>query len=148
MEAAKEARLKEVIRTEEASLEFRKDQQIKTLKEEETRELNELKLKEDLAREELRRKQEDLIRIQNAEKCVSKEFSEQEKEVTKEFKEEKSLIKEKVTKTTDVEMVVVGNIEIEEQKPSLLNRLKRKVKKMFGGQEVEVEEEYEEETST
>ena len=43
---------------------------------------------------------------------MSKEFSQQEKEIKKEFKEEKATIEEKVAKTTDVEMVVVGNIEV------------------------------------
>jgi len=43
-------------------------------------------------------------------------------------------------RTTEVELVVVGNIEVE--KPSLMKRLKRKVKRMFGGEEREVEEEY------
>jgi len=71
---------------------------------------------------------------------VSNEFSQIEKEVKKEFKEEKCLIEEKVMKTTDVELVVVGNIEVE--KPSLMQRLTRKVKRIFGGEEQEVEEEY------
>lgn len=78
---------------------------------------------------------------------MSKEFSQQEKEIKKEFKEEKATIEEKVAKTTDVEMVVVGNIEVKEEKPSLITRLTRKVKKMFGGEEVEVDEEYDEHTS-
>lgn len=63
-----------------------------------------------------------------------------------EFKEEKSSIKETVKQTTDVDVELIGKVKLEEEKPSLLNRLTRKVKKMFNGNEVEVEEEYDPDT--
>jgi len=86
--------------------------------------------------------QEKVKDLKLREKELGKEFSQEEKMLKQEFKEEKSHIKETVRETTDVDVELLGKVKLEEEKPSLLNRLTRKVKKMFNGNEVEFEEEY------
>lgn len=69
----------------------------------------------------------------------------QQKELKKEFQEEKDKIEEKVKSTTAVELEVVGKVVVEEESPSFLTRLTRRVKQMLGsGEEVEIDEEYDE----
>jgi len=47
---------------------------------------------------------------------------------------------------TDVDVDLIGKVKLEQEKPSFLNRLSRKVKKMFNGNEVEVDEWYDADT--
>jgi len=78
--------------------------------------------------------------------------------LNKEFKEEKANIEEKVKENTDVELIVVGkiegdktegsnaeasNTEVEEEKPSILTRITRKVMGMFGVEGANEEEDFE-----
>ena len=110
------------------------------------REKEELRCREEAAKEEIKRKQQEIKDLKQEEKELGKDYDLKEKMMKKDFKEEKSSIKETVTKTTDVDVELIGKVRLEEEKPSFLNRLTRKVKKMFNGNEIEIDEEYDADT--